>query len=33
VIGAFADPQDALQQAVNRTASLTYGMLYLAYSL
>jgi hypothetical protein len=33
VIGAFADPQEALEQAAGRTSSLTYGMLYLAYSL
>ena len=33
VIGAYADPQEAIEQAFGRTSSFTYGMLYLAYSL
>jgi len=31
-IGAFADPHKAVQQAYNRTNTLGYGMLYIAYS-
>ena len=29
---AYADPQAAVQQAINRTASFKYGMVFLAYS-
>ncbi len=32
LVGAFADPQDAVEQGYGRTESFTYGMLYLAYS-
>lgn len=32
LIGAFADPQKAAQQAYNRTKTLAYGMIYIGYS-
>jgi hypothetical protein len=31
-VAAFADPQQAIQQAFDRTKSFSYGMVYLAYS-
>jgi hypothetical protein len=31
-IGAYANPQKAVQQASNRTKSFSYGMVYLAYA-
>lgn len=32
LVGAFADPHRAVQQAYNRTSSFSYGMVYIAYS-
>lgn len=32
LIGAFADPQKAAQQAYNRTKTFAYGMIYIGYS-
>ena len=32
VVGAFADPHQAAQQAFNRTENFAYGMVYIAYS-
>lgn len=32
LVGAFADPQKAVQQNINRTANFIYGMIFLAYS-
>jgi hypothetical protein len=31
-VAAFAQPQQAIQQAYNRTENFVYGMIYLAYS-
>jgi len=32
LIGAFADPHKAVQEAFNRTSTFSYGMVYIAYS-
>jgi hypothetical protein len=32
LIGAFADPHEAVRQAYNRTDKFSYGMVYVAYS-
>ena len=32
LIGAFADPHEAVRQAYNRTNTFSYGMVYVAYS-
>ena len=32
LVGAFADPHKAVQEAYNRTSHFSYGMVYLAYS-
>jgi hypothetical protein len=32
LVGAFADPHAAAQQAFNRTSNFAYGMVYIAYS-
>jgi hypothetical protein len=32
LVGAFADPGKAVQQAYNRTDNFVYGMVYIAYS-
>lgn len=32
VVGAFADPHKAVQEAYNRTSTFRYGMVYIAYS-
>jgi len=32
LVGAFADPHKAVQQAYNRTSAFRYGMVYIAYS-
>jgi|tagenome__1003787_1003787.scaffolds.fasta_scaffold20879690_1 hypothetical protein len=32
LVGAFADPHKAVQEAYNRTSAFTYGMVYIAYS-
>lgn len=32
LVGAFADPHQAVQQAYNRKSTFTYGMVYIAYS-
>jgi hypothetical protein len=32
VVGAFANPEQAVQQAFNRTKNFSYGMAYIAYS-
>jgi len=31
-VAAFADPGTAVQQLLNRTSNLAYGMLYVGYS-
>jgi hypothetical protein len=31
-VGAYADPQKALEQAYGRTKGMWYGMVYVAYS-
>jgi hypothetical protein len=32
LIGAFANPEKAAQQAYKRTSNFFYGMVYIAYS-
>jgi len=32
LVGAFADPHQAVQQAYDRKSTFTYGMVYIAYS-
>jgi len=32
LVGAFANPEKAVQQAYNRTDTFSYGMVYIAYS-
>jgi hypothetical protein len=32
LVGAFANPHKAVQEAYNRTNTFSYGMVYLAYS-
>jgi hypothetical protein len=32
LVGAFADPHKAVQEAYNRTSTFKYGMVYVAYS-
>jgi hypothetical protein len=32
LVGAFADPGKAVQQAADRTKNFAYGMAYIAYS-
>ena len=32
VVGAYADPHKAVQEAYNRTSPFYYGMVYIAYS-
>jgi len=32
LVGAFANPEKAVQQAYNRTKTFSYGMVYIAYS-
>jgi hypothetical protein len=32
VVGAFANPEQAAQQAFNRTSNFAYGMVYIAYA-
>jgi hypothetical protein len=32
MVGAFADPHQAVQQAYDRTSTFYYGMVYIAYS-
>ena len=32
LVGAFANPHKAVQQAYNRTSTFSYGMVYIAYS-
>jgi hypothetical protein len=31
-VAAYANPQDAVEQAFGRTKSFAYGMVYLAYA-
>jgi hypothetical protein len=31
-VGAYANPQRAVEQAANRTRSFAYGMVYRAYA-
>ena len=32
IVAAYANPQDAVEQAFARTKNFAYGMLYLAYA-